>query len=37
MKKWKCKICGHIHEAEEIPETCELCGIPKSQIIEITD
>lgn len=27
-KKWVCKICGYVHEAEELPEDfeCPICG-----------
>lgn len=30
-KKWKCKICGYVHEADELPEdfTCPICGVSK--------
>jgi rubrerythrin len=31
MAKWMCKICGYIHEGEEPPEECPLCGAPKSE------
>ena len=30
-KKWKCKICGYVLEADELPEdfTCPICGVSK--------
>ena len=37
MKKWQCTICGYIHNGEEPPETCPVCGADKSQFIEITE
>jgi len=37
MKKWRCKICGYIHEGEEPPEECPLCGAPKEEFEEVTD
>lgn len=31
MKKWKCRVCGYIHEGDTPPETCPKCGAPRSQ------
>ena len=29
MQKWKCKVCGYIHEGEMTDKfTCPLCGVP---------
>lgn len=40
MKKWKCQICGYIHEGETLPEdfTCPICMQPASafELIEET-
>lgn len=27
MKKWRCKICGYIHEGENPPDVCPVCGV----------
>lgn len=27
MKKWICNVCGYVHEGEEAPESCPLCGV----------
>lgn len=27
MKKWICNVCGYVHEGEEPPEVCPLCGV----------
>ena len=27
MKKWVCNVCGYIHEGDEAPEVCPLCGV----------
>ena len=27
MKKWVCTVCGYIHEGEEAPEVCPICGV----------
>ena len=30
-RKWKCSICGYIHEADELPDDfkCPICGVGK--------
>lgn len=30
MKKWKCKVCGYIHEGDSAPEFCPVCKQPAS-------
>lgn len=35
MKKWKCTVCGYIHEGEEPPEKCPVCGADRSKFVEI--
>lgn len=39
MKKWKCKVCGYVHEGESLPEgfVCPLCKQPASAFEEITE
>lgn len=27
MKKWRCTVCGYIHEGEAPPDTCPICGV----------
>ncbi|MFC1849959.1 FAD-dependent oxidoreductase [candidate division CSSED10-310 bacterium] len=29
MKTWKCEVCGYIHQGEEPPETCPICGVDR--------
>ncbi len=31
VKRWMCKVCGYIHQGEEPPEVCPLCGAPREQ------
>ncbi|MDY6862152.1 MAG: rubredoxin [Thermodesulfobacteriota bacterium] len=31
MTKWRCTICGYIHEGDEPPESCPVCGGDRSQ------
>lgn len=37
MKKWKCTVCGYIHEGPEPPDICPVCGVSKDEFVEITD
>ena len=30
MKKWRCTVCGYIHNGDEPPEKCPVCGADKS-------
>ena len=32
-KKWKCTVCGYIHDGEEPPEQCPVCGAPSYQFV----
>jgi len=35
VKKWKCTVCGYIHEGDEPPEKCPVCGADRSKFIEV--
>ena len=37
LSRWKCSICGYIHEAESLPEdfVCPICGQPASAFAKI--
>ena len=37
--KWKCSICGYIHEADELPDDfkCPLCGVGKEYFELVKD
>ncbi len=37
MKKWRCTVCGYIHEGDEPPEKCPVCGADKSLFEEIIE
>ena len=37
MKKWECTVCGYIHEGDEPPEICPICGAGKEYFKELTD
>lgn len=29
--KWRCQVCGYIHDGDEAPERCPKCGAPKEK------
>ena len=35
MKKWKCTVCGYIHEGPEAPEKCPTCKVPAKLFEEV--
>ena len=35
-KKFICTVCGYVHEGDEAPEKCPLCGAAKSKFKELT-
>ena len=37
MTKWKCTVCGYIHEGDEDPESCPLCGVPADQFVKVEE
>lgn len=37
MKKWECTVCGYIHEGDEPPDICPICGAGKEYFKELTD
>ena len=28
---WVCEECGHIHQGDDAPEACPICGAPKEE------
>ncbi|MBW1752877.1 MAG: hypothetical protein JRJ46_07175 [Deltaproteobacteria bacterium] len=36
MKKWKCTVCGYVHEGDEPPEKCPVCGADRSKFVEVS-
>jgi len=37
MKKWVCTVCGYVHEGDEPPDTCPVCGADKSMFEEVPE
>lgn len=36
-KKFRCKVCGYIHEGDKAPDVCPVCQAPASEFEEITE
>ncbi len=36
-KKFRCKVCGYVHEGDKAPDVCPVCGAPASEFEEISD
>ncbi len=32
-RRWRCTVCGYIHEGEEPPDVCPVCGADRSQFV----
>lgn len=37
MKKWRCTVCGYIHEGETPPDVCPVCGAGPEAFEEVFD
>lgn len=37
MKKFRCTVCGYVHEGPEAPEFCPVCKAAKEKFQEITE
>lgn len=35
MRRWKCKVCGYVHEADEAPAKCPVCSADRIHLVEI--
>ena len=35
MRRWKCKVCGYVHEGAEAPEKCPVCYADRSNFVEV--
>ena len=36
-KKFICTVCGYVHEGDEAPEKCPICGAPRSKFKELEE
>ena len=37
MAKWKCSVCGYIHEGDAAPERCPQCGVPAEKFAKVEE
>ena len=37
MNKWKCGVCGYIHDGADAPNKCPKCGAPKEKFEKLPD
>ncbi len=37
MKRWRCKLCGYIHDGEYPPFRCPVCGAPREMFELISE
>jgi rubrerythrin len=35
MKKWKCTVCGYIHQGDEPPANCPICGASREKFVQV--
>ena len=36
MKKFRCTVCGYVHEGNEAPDICPLCKAGKDKFVEVS-
>lgn len=37
MAKWKCTVCGYVHEGDTPPEKCPVCKQPASKFVKLEE
>ena len=37
MEKWRCTVCGYIHDGVAPPEKCPNCGAPKEKFEKLAE
>jgi uncharacterized membrane protein/rubredoxin len=37
MRRWNCKVCGYVHEADEAPAKCPVCSADRIHLAEIDE
>jgi len=35
--KWRCTVCGYIHEGDEPPDICPVCGVGSEKFVPVED
>lgn len=36
-KKFRCLVCGYVHEGDAAPEECPLCFVGPEDFVEVTE
>jgi flavin reductase (DIM6/NTAB) family NADH-FMN oxidoreductase RutF len=37
IQAWRCTVCGYVHEGENPPDECPVCGAPATDFVPIVD
>lgn len=37
MKKWKCGVCGYIHDGDVVCDKCPKCGAPAEKFVALDE
>lgn len=37
MVKWRCTVCGYVHDGDSPPEQCPKCGAPREKFERLPD
>ena len=37
MAKFVCSVCGYVHEGDEAPEKCPVCGVPADKFNKVDE
>ena len=37
MAKWKCSVCGYIHEGDQAPEQCPVCKVGSDKFVKLEE
>lgn len=37
MSKWRCNVCGYVHEGKEPPNECPICGVGQEEFTAFTE
>ena len=37
MAKWRCSVCGYIHEGDAAPEKCPQCSVPAEKFVKVEE
>jgi rubrerythrin len=35
MTKWKCTVCNYVHEGDQPPDICPVCGVGKEYFVKV--